>query len=147
MRFAIFSSALKQNRESGMPVSEAEKEFVSFVVDLMQSLGPVRAKSMFGGHGIFLDDLMFGLVADSTLYLKADKETENEFEERGLEPFKYGKKGKEFKMSYFQAPEEALEDGEEMSAWAKKAHSTALRAAAKKRKKRNPESLLSARGQ
>ena len=119
-----------------MPVSNKETEFVAYVVELLQSVGPVRAKAMFGGHGIFLDDLMFGLVADSTLYLKADEETENEFIERGLEPFKYGKKGKEFKMSYYQAPEEALEDGEEMSAWAKKAHSTALRAAAKKRKKK-----------
>ena len=119
-----------------MPVSDAGKEFVTFVVDLMQPMGPVRAKGMFGGHGIFLDDLMFGLVAESTLFLKADKETEQDFKDRGLEPFKYEKKGKEFKMSYYQAPEEALEDGEEMSAWAKKAYSTAQRAAAKKRKKK-----------
>jgi TfoX/Sxy family transcriptional regulator of competence genes len=38
-------------------------------------------------------------------------------------------------MSYFQAPEEAMEDGEEMNAWANKAYSAALRAAAKKQKK------------
>ena len=45
------------------------------------------------------------------------------------------KKGKEFKMSYYQAPEEALEKGEEMSSWAAKAYSAALRAASKKQKK------------
>ena len=67
-----------------MPSSSTEKEFVLYVVELMQSLGPVRAKSMFGGHGIFLEGLMFGLVADSVLYLKVDKETENEFKDRGL---------------------------------------------------------------
>jgi DNA transformation protein len=118
-----------------MPTSNIEKEFVSYVVDLMQSIGPVRAKGMFGGHGIFLEELMFGLVADSTLYLKTDKETEIEFKERGLEAFTYYKKGKEFKMSYYQAPEEALEDSEEMNCWANKAYTTALRAASKKRKK------------
>jgi len=29
-----------------MPTSKAEKEFVTYVVDLMQSIGPVSAKSM-----------------------------------------------------------------------------------------------------
>jgi DNA transformation protein and related proteins len=118
-----------------MPVSNEEKEFVTYVVDLMQSIGPVRAKGMFGGHGIFLEGLMFGLIADSVLYLKANKETENEFKARGLEAFKYNKKGKEFKMSYYQAPEEALEDVEEMNSWANTAYGAALKAASKKRKK------------
>ena len=118
-----------------MPVSQEEKEFVTYVVDLMQSIGPVRAKGMFGGHGIFLEGLMFGLIADSVLYLKVDKETEIEFTARGLEAFTYNKKGKEFKMSYYQAPEEALEDDEEMNLWANKAYGAALKAASKKTKK------------
>ena len=117
-----------------MPASPEEKEFVAYAVDLMQSIGPVNARAMFGGYGIFLEGLMFGLIADSVLYLKADKETEIEFKAKGLEKFTYNKKGKEFKMPYYQAPEEALEDGEEMSSWAAKAYSTALRAASKKRK-------------
>ena len=61
-----------------MPTSKKEKEFVSYVVELMQSVGPVHAKGMFGGHGIFLDGLMFGLVADSVLYLKVDAETSDD---------------------------------------------------------------------
>ena len=72
-----------------MPSSPEEKEFTSYVVDLMQSIGPVNAKAMFGGYGIFLEGLMFGLVADSVLYLKVDKETENEFKAKGLEQFTY----------------------------------------------------------
>ena len=115
-----------------MPVSNEEKEFVCYVVDLMQSIGSVSAKSMFGGHGIFLQGLMFGLVADSVLYLKADKETKNEFEAKGLEAFSYNKKGKEFKMSYYQAPEEALDGAEEMNSWANKAYNVALKVASKK---------------
>jgi len=118
-----------------MATSKIEKEFVCYVVDLMQSIGPVRAKGMFGGHGIFLDDLMFGLVADSVLYLKADKESVPGFSEKGLQAFSYGRQGKEFSMSYYQAPEETLEDAEEMNVWANKAYAAALRAAAKKRKK------------
>ncbi len=120
-----------------MPASSKEKEFVSYVVDLLESLGPVRAKGMFGGHGIFLEGLMFGLVADSILYLKADKESESEFNARGLEAFTYNKQGKAFKMSYYQAPEEVLENGEEMNTWANKAYCAALRAASKKQQPRS----------
>lgn len=118
-----------------MSASNVEKEFVSYVVELMQSIGPVGAKSMFGGHGIFLEELMFGLVSDSILYLKVDKETENEFNAKGLEAFTYNKKGKEFKMSYHQAPDEVFDDGEKMNCWANKAYCAALRAASKKRNK------------
>ena len=117
-----------------MSVSSTEKEFVSYVVDLMQSVGPVSAKGMFGGHGIFLDGLMFALVADSVLYLKADKEIIPQFEQKGLDAFSYGRQGKEFRMSYYQAPDEVLEDAEEMNVWANKAYGAALRAAAKKQK-------------
>ena len=119
-----------------MRVSNKEKEFVTYIVELMQSIGPVIAKSMFGAHGIFLKGLMFGLISDNILYLKVDEETENDFKAKGLEAFTYSKKGKEYKMSYYQAPEEALEDGEEMSSWANKAYRAGIIAAAKKRSKR-----------
>ena len=119
-----------------MPVSNEEKEFTSYVVELMQSIGSVYAKRMFGGYGIFNDGLMFGLIADSVLYLKADEETVKEFKTKGLVPFSYHKQGKVCKLSYYQAPEEALENDEEMRTWATKAYNTALRAAAKKSKKK-----------
>ena len=115
-------------------MSASEKQFVDYVVDLMQSIGPVHAKHMFGGHGIFIDDLMFALVADSTLYLKVDAESEADFRARGLEAFSYEKKGRSVSMSYCQAPEEALEDSEEMNTWANKAYAAAWRAVAAKRK-------------
>ena len=118
-----------------MPVSQVEKEFVCYVVDLMQSIGPVYSKSMFGGHGIFLDNLMFSLVADNVLYLKVDREILDEFTVKNLTAFTYHKQGKECEMSYYQAPDNALEDGEEMNIWAGKAYAAALRAASKKPKK------------
>jgi len=51
-------------------------------------LGDVRAKSMFGGYGLFLDGLMFGLVTrDDALFLKADDTNRPAFEGRGLKSF------------------------------------------------------------
>ena len=87
----------------------------------MQSVGPVKAKGMFGGYGLFLDNLMFGLVADNTLYLKADKLIENDYITKNLEAFTYIRQGKSLTMSYYQAPEEALENSDEMNIWANKA--------------------------
>ncbi len=115
-----------------MPTSKADKEFAEYVVELMQSVGPVTVKGMFGGHGVFLDGLMFGLIADRELYLKVDKGSENDFISEGLEAFTYSKQGKPFKMSYYQAPEAALEDADEMNIWANKAYEAALRKKVKK---------------
>ncbi len=82
---------------------------------------------MFGGYGIYLDDLMFALVADGTLYLKADKNSSNLFEDKGLPPFEYNKQGTLVKMSYYLAPEEIYEDPDVALKWGRLAVDAALR--------------------
>ncbi len=113
-----------------------DREFARHVVELMQSIGPVSARRMFGGHGFFLEGLMFALMADGTLYLKADMQTAGDFERLGLAMFTYEKKGREYSLSYYQAPEEILESPDEMNVWANKAYGAALRAPARKVKRR-----------
>jgi DNA transformation protein len=115
----------------------AKSEFVTYLLELLEPLGHVSAKALFGGFGIYRDSLMFGLVANDTLYLKVDDKTRADFETKGLSPFTYSRKGKEYSLSYYQAPSEALENPEEIQAWAQKAYDAALRAAqSKPRKKR-----------
>ena len=76
-----------------------ENEFVTHLVELLQPLGPVQAKAMFGGFGIYLKGLMFGLVADDTLYFKVDEKNRPDYEVKDLGPFTYQRKGKAFAMS------------------------------------------------
>ena len=64
-----------------MPITNEEKEFAAYIIDLMQAIGPVYSKRMFGGFGVFLDGMMFGLITDNILYLKADGENRKEFDE------------------------------------------------------------------
>lgn len=112
-----------------------KNEFVEYLLDLLADFGPVEAKAMFGGYGIYKQNRMFAIVIDDTLYLKTDEKTNAGFEARGLKPFTYQRNHRKISLSYRQAPEEALEDSRAMRNWAEKAYAAALRASSKKRKK------------
>ena len=107
-------------------------DFVDYVMELFGPFGTATARRMFGGHGLFLDGLMFALVSDDTLYLKADEMNRIEFEQAGCEMFGYARKGKRATLGFFRAPEDAMESPELMLPWARSAYAAALRANAKK---------------
>jgi DNA transformation protein len=103
-------------------------EFVRSLHDVFAAFGAIAAKPMFGGHGLYHDGLMFALVADDRLYLKADQRSAAAFRERGLQPFAYEKNGQTVRMSYFAAPEEIFDDPEQARLWGRRAFEAALRA-------------------
>ena len=115
-----------------MTSNQTEKEFALYVGEMMQPIGPVQRKFMFGVYGLFLDGLMIGLITDNTLYLKTNKNTEHLFKNKGLEPFTYQKKNKAVSLPYFQAPEEILEEHDAMNERANRSYSKALHARTKK---------------
>lgn len=102
-------------------------EFTEYLSEVFELFGPITSRRMFGGHGIYHEGLMFGLVSDDMLYLKADDKNRGCFEAEGLEPFEYNKKGKRVKLSYYQAPDFILEDREEAAVWARRSYEAALR--------------------
>lgn len=103
--------------------------FIAYLVDNLHYLGPVQAKRMFGGHGLFLGEVMFALVIDDQLYLKADKTTADSFIVQGLERFTYMKQGQRCYINYYQAPETCLDDSEALVKWSANAYEVAVRAA------------------
>lgn len=48
-------------------------DFIPFVQELLEGWGPVSARRMFGSHGLYHEGLMFAIVMDQRLYLKADE--------------------------------------------------------------------------
>jgi DNA transformation protein and related proteins len=108
----------------------ANPEFVAFVVEQMASLGEVRARRMFGGHGLYRGDLFFALIVDDRLFFKADEHTRADFVARHSLPFVYEKKGKSYATKYYEAPPEVFDDQDAMRFWALKAIAVATRAAA-----------------
>ena len=111
--------------------------FVSHCLFLLSSLGPVEAKRMFGGHGLFLDGIMVALLASDRLFLKTDDETSGDFAAAGAEPFTYQRGGKAMAMSYWSAPEAAMSDPGGMEPWAERAAAAARRAARKKPRRKS----------
>ena len=110
-------------------------QFVEHVVETMRRFGPVQARAMFGGWGLYHQGVFFALIAEEALYIKTDDESRFDFEALGLQPFVYSMKdGESITMSYFQAPEEALESPEVMAEWARRGYAAALRARGWKKK-------------
>ncbi len=104
-------------------------DYLGYVADQLSGFGEVVTRKMFGGAGLYLEGLMFGLVSpDNKLYLKADETNRRDFEEAGMGPFvPTFRKPRErtMEMPYYEVPEEVLEDREELQAWAGKAYAVA----------------------
>ena len=102
-------------------------EFAALVEEVLQAVGPVDVRAMFGGYGVFLDGVMFGLIADEMLYLKVDDGNRTPFEDAGLEPFVYVARGRSMQMSYHRAPD-LLEDWDALEPWVASAIEASRRA-------------------
>jgi DNA transformation protein len=104
--------------------------YLEFVTELLSPLGSIVARRMMGGHIVYCDCITFALIAQNTLYLKADAASRPRFEERGLKAF-YPFEGKA-SMSYFQPPPEFFEDQAVLMEWGRMAVAAGRRAKAKK---------------
>ena len=106
----------------------APSEFEAFVRELFHRLGVIRTRRMFGGVGVYADDLFFALGADGELYIKADAETDPLFEAEGCPRFTYATSEGAHTMAYRRLPETALDDAEEATRWGRLGVDAALRA-------------------
>lgn len=107
-----------------------EAPFTLHCLELLAPLGLPRAKAMFGGVGLYVDELFIALIIDERFYLKTGEAQRPAFEAAGCEPFRYTMKdGREMSMGYWTAPDEALESPAAMRPWARRAMEAALIAA------------------
>jgi len=106
--------------------------FVSHCLELLSPLGSTSSRRMFGGHALYIDGLCMALIISDTLYLKVDDTHRPLFERAGCKPFTYaGKHDEVHVMSYYTAPEEAMESPAEMIPWARRGLAAAVAARAK----------------
>jgi DNA transformation protein len=100
--------------------------FRDFVLDQLAELGDVRARSMFGGTGLYCNDLFFGLIARDRLYLKVDDGNRPEYVRAGMKPFK-PYPDRPSTMQYYEVPVGVLESAFDLLAWSRKAVDVARR--------------------
>ena len=105
------------------------------IEDLFASLGPVSIRRMFGGKGVYHQGVIFALeLRDGGLMLKGDAQTASELEGAGARRWTYeGRGGRMSAMPYWSVPEDAFDDPDAMTRWARLAFEAALRARKTKR--------------
>ncbi len=103
--------------------------FRDFVLDQLAGVKGLRARAMFGGVGLYADDLFFGIVAADVLYFKVDGTNRREYETAGCSPFKpYADRA--MTMPYYNVPVAVLEDAATLGKWAARAVAVARSAKA-----------------
>jgi DNA transformation protein len=114
--------------------------FLAYVIDQLAGLGRVRSRRMFGGVGLYCEELFIGLLDDDVMYLKVDDSNRDDFNARGMKPFQPFRDKPEYSMSYYQVPAETIEDAEDLVRWARKAVRVAAGARARpsRSKRRSP---------
>ena len=110
-------------------------DFVQMVCESLAPMGDLAVRRMFGGYGIYCDEVFFALVADEVLYFKVDDGNRADHEALGLKPFR-PLDDKPVTLSYYPPPESALDEPGELLRWARPAFAAAVRAAAAKKPKR-----------
>lgn len=106
-------------------------EYRDHVEDCLSKVLPIRSKAMFGGVGIYADDVIFAIIAEDKLYLKVDDLNQADYEAAGMEPF-YPFESPQ-PMGYWELPGGVLEDARELKVWADKAVAVAERAKTKRK--------------
>ena len=113
------------------------------ITELFRPIGPVRLKRMFGGHGIYADELFFALETQGEIFLKTDAVTRREFVAAGSLPFSFGRAGKTIVTSYWRLPEAAFDEPDQLLHWSKLALDAARRASKPKKPVRRPRAARS----
>ncbi|MDO8289393.1 MAG: TfoX/Sxy family protein [Parvibaculum sp.] len=111
-------------------------EYKEFILEQLERLGPVRMRGMFGGSGVYLDDLMFGVIFGETLYFKVDDRNRADYEAEDMGPFTFEmKNGDVGSLKYYEVPERLYDDPDELVQWARKSLEVMMDVQAEKRAK------------
>ena len=116
-----------------------DRAFGEWVREHFSALGPLEIKPMFGAASVYVNGLIFALLDDGVVWMKADDGNLPALIAAGARQFTYpGKDGAAMKLGYWSLPEPAVDDPEDAVRWARGAMDVALRKAAAK-KPRKPK--------
>ncbi len=94
---------------------------MKFVLDQIQDQPGLECRTMFGGHGLYSEEVFFGIISGGKLYFKTRPSTRGKYVEHGMEPFRPNER--QTLKNYYEIPVDVLEDHDDLKAWALEAAS------------------------
>ncbi len=106
-------------------------QFTNYVLDQLEEAGTIRSRSMFGGTGVYIDEVFCAIITSSGRFcLRVDDTNRPDYEAEGMGQFP----GRgDSQMPYFEVPLHVLEDAEELRTWTRKARQAAVAASSSKK--------------
>ena len=106
---------------------------IEHVIDLLADWGAVEARPRSRGWALYHQGLVFAMLVQDTLYLKVDEVNREHFQAAGGHPLHSagGDGGVDtwsyYTWSYWTPPDSALDEAEELAAWAQSGFEAAQR--------------------
>jgi DNA transformation protein len=114
--------------------------YLQWVLEQLAGAERVNPKRMFGGVGLYRDDIFFAIISGDTLYFKVDDANRRDYEKRGMAQFRPYRDRPLVSMSYYEVPPDVLEDADECVAWALRAVAAGVaKASSPARRKRSDQ--------
>ncbi|HZF16621.1 MAG TPA: TfoX/Sxy family protein [Steroidobacteraceae bacterium] len=111
-------------------------DYLAYILDQLTALGGVTSRRMFGGVGLYCEELFFAIIDDDVLYFKADDSNRGDYQALGMKRFCPFPDQPQYEMGYYEVPADALEDPEALAVWARKSLAVAATSKKQPRKRR-----------
>jgi len=82
--------------------------------ECLSSLGEIRYRSLFGGYSLTVGNVVFAMVSEGELYLRACEQTEVYFVKKAPEPLLYNKRGRTIELNYYRVDEGLWSDQQKL---------------------------------
>ena len=114
-----------------------DEGLIAWVGEALEPMGAVAMRRMMGAATLYLGGTVFAIQDEGEIWFKADAETDAAWDAQGCDRFTFDMgEGRTGTMNYRRAPPDVYDDPEAMQRWAALALEAGLRAAAKKKPKR-----------
>jgi DNA transformation protein len=100
--------------------------YLEWVLEQLSGAGPISPRRMFGGTGLYRDDVFFAIISKDVLYFKVGDANRAGYETRGMAQFRPFADKPHLSMSYYELPADVLEDPDEAAHWVRQAVTAAL---------------------
>ncbi|MEL4014340.1 TfoX/Sxy family DNA transformation protein [Dryocola clanedunensis] len=106
--------------------------------EYLSALGEIDYRSQFGGYSLAVEDVVFAMVSEGELYLRACEECESYFVKKASPPLIFSKRGRPIALNYYRVDEELWKDSKKLLHLS----SLSLRSARRERKGRKVQQRL-----